>query len=319
MDSEILGRHQFVNRLQSALIMAAMAGLLGLLGYLLGGLTLMVLSVLGGMALLAFAPRIPTRLLLGMYRARPLAPHEAPQLFALVDELATRAELARSPALYYVPSRMLNAFTVGGREHAAIALSDGLLRAMGWRELAGVLAHELSHVRHNDVWVMGLADLFSRMTSLLSTFGLLVLLFYLPLMVFTPTPVPWLAVLLLIFAPTLAALLQLALSRQREYHADAEAVAITGDPHGLAAALTRLEHVQGGWLERIFLPGRRLPEPSLLRTHPPTQARIERLLSMAPSAPVAARAASAHVIGQHLPAITRRPRWHVLGNWYSVF
>ena len=136
-------------------------------------------------------------------------------------------------------------------------------------------------MRNNDLWVMGLANMFSRSTSLL-LLGPFLLLLNLPLILFSQGMLSWWAILLLIFAPNLSALAQVALSRTREYDADLNAARLTGDPEGLADALAKIERLQGGWLEQILLPGRRVPEPSLPRTHPDTEERIARLMALNP-------------------------------------
>jgi heat shock protein HtpX len=198
-------------------------------------------------------------------------------------------------------------------------VTDGLIRQLGLRELIGVLAHEVSHVRSNDLWVMGLADMFSRATSILSLLGQMLLLINLPLLLFSAaTMINWWVILLLIFAPTLASLAQLALSRTREHHADLNAVQLTGDPDGLASALVRIEQTQGGWLERIFLPGRGVPAPSVLRTHPETSERVERLMALkstlgAVQGPFDDGAPRVTGFG---PSIARPPRWHISGLWH---
>lgn len=272
---------QWRNRLQSALLLAAMAAIWALLGWSLGGpgLTLIALGA-GLIALLAGLP-ISAQLVLLVYRTRPLPAQAAPELHDLLAELSRRAGLPRVPGLHLVPSSGLNAFTVGSRHEPVVAVSDGLLRTLPWRELAAVLAHEVSHLRHNDQWVMALADLVNRMTHLLSLTGQVLLLVNLPLILLTDLQIPWLTVLLLILAPTLTALLQLALSRQREYDADLGAVRLTGDPQGLALALVHLERLQGSWLAQLLVPGGRVPEPWLLRTHPPTAERVRRLEDLA--------------------------------------
>lgn len=306
------------NRLQSVLLLAAMTLLWALLGWSLAGPELMfILLGVGLITLLVAMPTSP-RWVLALYRARPLPVAAAPQLHALVGELAGRAGLRQTPALYLVPSRMLNAFSVGSAGDAAVALTDGLLRTLSWRELAGVLAHELSHVRHNDMWVMALADLVSRMTHLLSLMGQLLLLLNLPLILLTDVQIPWLAVLLLIVAPSLSALLQLALSRQREYDADLGAVRLTGDPEGLARALVHLEGLHGSWLYQVLLPGRRVPDPSLLRSHPPTEERVRRLMALAPSPTDAGWGSVASGPADGLPEgqVTRPPRWRPFGTWF---
>jgi heat shock protein HtpX len=224
------------------------------------------------------------------------------------------------PTLYYVPSRIISAFTVGHTQQSAVAVTDGLLRALDAREQIGVLAHEVSHVRSNDMWVMGLADLFSRLTSLLSLFGQLLLLINLPLVLMSQVSLNWFAILILIFAPTISTLAQLGLSRAREYDADLNAARLAGDPEGLARALAKIDRLQGSWLERVLLPGRRLPEPSLLRTHPPTQERVRRLMELKQSVeglPVQtahARPGAVDEFGHH--AVRRKPRWHIGGLWH---
>ncbi len=195
------------------------------------------------------------------------------------------------------------------------------MRQLELDELIGVLAHEVSHIRSNDLWVMGLADLFSRATSLLSLMGQFLLLLNLPLIVFTHMSISWFAIALLIFAPHLSALAQLALSRTREFDADLNAARLTADPQGLASALAKIERVQGGWLERVFLPGRRVPEPSLLRTHPETEARITRLMTLKPELKGADQAWTRRKTVRDIDAllwarVRRVPHWHMNGLWY---
>lgn len=282
MDQGLLAEHRWLNRAQTALLVSGMVLVLWLSArFLLGDAAgWYVAAVL--ILFLWLAPSLSPRLILRLYRAERLTPSSAPSITGLVRELARRAGLERSPEVYYVPSRMLNAFAVGDKDNAAIGVTDGLLRRLSQRELAGVLAHELSHIRHNDTRVMGLADTVSRLTEMLSLLGQLLLIVGLPLWLMGIWDISFLGVALLIFAPTINALLQLALSRTREFHADLEAARLTSDPGGLAAALAKLERYQGGWLEQVLLPGRHNPDPSLLRTHPRTEERIERLLQLAP-------------------------------------
>lgn len=310
-----LDRHALSNGLQSALLIAAMAAVLAAVGWALGGPAMMLGVLLGGLLLLALAPRLPSAWLLRMYGARPLAPYQAPQLHALLVTLSRRAGV-RVPALYYLPSRLMNAFSVGGRDDAALTVSDGLLRGLDRRELAAVLAHELSHIRHNDTQVMGLADAVSRLTHALSLMGQLLVLINLPLIVLGRTPFPWLGVILLIVAPLVSALLQLALSRTREFDADLGAARITGDPAALAGALAKLEQQERRW-SRLLFPGPRNPSPSLLRTHPRTEERVERLLSLTPhhANPVVA-AGGRQTLPQTLPRVERPPRRHPSGLWH---
>ncbi len=318
MNPEILLRHKIFNWLQSLLMLGGMVGVLALLGWFLGGASLMIWTIALALVLFLITPRLSSRIVLRLYGARPLAPVELPQLHALLTELARRAGLEETPRLYYVPSSIMNAFTVGRRSDAAIAVTDGLLRQLNLRELAGVLAHEISHIRNNDVWVMGLADMMSRTASLLSLFGQLLLFINLPLLLFGEVHISWFAILVLLFAPSIIALLQLALSRTREFDADLGAAMLTGDPQGLAAALAKLELQHSGWLGRILLPGRRSPEPSLLRTHPATVERIARLRELTVSPAQASLAQSRELLPfpATLPLVVRRPRWRIGGLWH---
>jgi len=317
VNPEIWRQHALANRLQSLLLLAVMGGFLALLGWLLWGGDGIVLLLLLGAVLLLLNPVVAPQLIMRMYRATPLTPAQAPALNSALAELARRAGLAAVPALYYIPSSILTAFTVGRRDDAAIAVTDGLLRTLDTREVIGVLAHEMSHVRNNDTWVMGVADMFSRLTSMLSLFGQLLLFLYLPLILVSNIDINWFAIFILIFAPSLSALAQLGLSRTREYDADLNAARLTGDPEGLARALVKIEQRSGSFLERIFLPGRRIPEPSLLRTHPPTEERVRRLMELKlpgrplPQPPV--DFISAPAFGAR---VERPPRWRITGLWH---
>lgn len=316
LDEYTWRRHALLNRLQSLLLLLVMFGFAALLGWLLWGISGILMLIFSLAVLLVINPMTTPQLIMRLYRARYLLRSEAPELYRILDILCDRAGQAHPPDLYYVPSRMINAFAVGRRDRAAIAVTDGLLQALDTREAIAVLAHELSHVRSNDIWVMGLADMFSRMTSLLSMFGQILLLINLPLVLVGQATISWFAILVLILAPTLSALAQLGLSRTREYDADLNAVRLTGDPDSLASALAKIERIQGGWLERIFLPGRRIPDPSLLRTHPPTEERIKRLMSLKRSEPKLASKLPDFDMHRPRARIRRAPGWHIGGLWH---
>ena len=320
IDSTMWLQNLWRNRVQSVLLLAAMGAFLALLGWLVWGPNGVLMLVAVGVLGVAMNPRVSPWWVMHLYGAHPISPQQAPNLWSLAGRLTARADLQNTPDLYYVPSSMLNAFAVGTRQQAAIAVTDGLLRNLTLREIAGVLAHEISHVRNNDLWVMGLADLFSRATLLLSLVGQFLLVMNLPLMLLGQTAFSWPAILLLILAPNLSTLAQLALSRTREYDADLNAARLTGDPEGLARALAKIESEQGGWLERIFMPGRRIPDPSLLRTHPQTDRRIARLLALRPlpagfDRELLARPTSdiASTFGR---PVVRLPGWHISGLWH---
>ncbi|MBI5569601.1 MAG: M48 family metalloprotease [Desulfomonile tiedjei] len=315
----MVSKHQVKNQAHSVLLFAGMLLLCSVLGWLIFGLLGVLVLGVSMSLLLLVGPFVSPQLILKMYRARRLTEQEAPSLHRQVRSLAARAGLRLTPPLYYVPSSIANAVTVGASDKAAIALTDGLLRNLSVREVNGVLAHELSHVKNGDGWVMSLADLVSQLVNTMSWIGQLLLIINLPLFLMGALSIPWLIILLLIFAPTLSALLQLALSRTREYEADLDAARLTGDPRGLASALAKLERMSGSLFETILFPGRRVPEPSLLRSHPPTEERIQRLLELeeelAPGPEE--RAHDLYRDVRSIPVrIVRGPRWHSSGLWY---
>lgn len=274
--------HKRRNAIQSAILLAGIWAVLAVATFLVWGIIGPVLTLLALGTLYTFAPAVPPETMMRLYQARLMNPNDNRQLSDLVDVLAFRAELPKRPALYVVPSMTLNAFAAGSPERASIAVTEGLLRRLSLREIAGVLAHEMSHIRNNDLHVMGLADLVTRLLQLLSYVALGLTVLNLLFALQHEQLVSWWTVLLLYLAPALSSLLQLALSRAREFDADMEAAGLTGDPLGLASALRRLETYTGRvWEDLMFpVPGRRVPQPSLLRTHPTTEDRISRLLSL---------------------------------------
>jgi heat shock protein HtpX len=316
MDPRALATHRWNNRLHAALLLGGMALLLGALGYTLGGFTGAAMALAAGAVLTGLTPRISPQWVLGLYQARRLQPRDAPGLFQAAAALTAAAGLERLPALFYVPSAMMNAFSVGTREDPAIALTDGLLRGLSSRELLGVLAHEVSHIRNNDMWIMSMADGVSRMVSLFSLFGQVLFAINLPLFLLGLERLPWPPILLLLAAPTASALLQLALSRNREYDADLDAANLTGDPEGLALALQRLERAQGRLWEQVLFPGARLPDPALLRSHPPTEERVRRLLSLTPAPRLEPFGTGSMEPWWEWPVVLRRPRRGWLGTWH---
>lgn len=309
---DVGARHRWLNRLQTALLVLTLPGIAAVAGSLLlgdGGLWLALAAA--GFTLL-LEPAAASGLTLRLYGARPLHPDEAPDLWAVLRELAARAGLPAVPVPHYVPSGVVNAFATGSKHHAAIALTDGLLRSLTPRELTGVLGHEIAHIANEDLRVMGLADSISRLTHLLALLGQLAIVLSLPALLLGVTEVNWPALLLLAVAPQLALLAQLGLSRVREFDADRLAAELTGDPHGLASALAKIERVSRSW-RAWLLPGWGNPEPSWLRTHPATAERIERLLELAPP-PAMPPFPSARFV----PEVTvspRPPRWRTGGLW----
>jgi heat shock protein HtpX len=274
-------RNRFLNALHTWLLAGGALLLLAVTAWAFAGTAGIIYAVIFGAFSVWAARRVSPQLVLSMYKAREVTPAEFPTAARIIAQLAGRAGLPSVPRLYIIPSRLMNAFAVGRREQAAIAVTDALARTLTPRELAGVLAHEVSHVAHEDVKVMALADMVSRFTSVMSTVGLISL--FLNIGSYASgagSGVPWLAVVVLLGAPTVGGLIQMALSRTREFDADLGAAMLTGDPDGLASALTKLERVQGRIWESILLPGGRIPDPSVLRSHPLTRDRIARLMQL---------------------------------------
>lgn len=292
IDIERLWKLRVQNAIRAGAVIGSMAILLGLVGWLIAGWAGVAWSLVFGGALALLGGRYPPRLAIQAQGGMPLHPQQAPALYRVVHGLAERAGLPTVPTLYYVPSPVLNAFAVGHPGDAGIAVTEGLLRQLRLREVAGVLAHELSHIRSNDVWLMAAGQLISRLTVWLATFGQILLLLSLPWMLQEGLGRTWLLLLILLATPSAATLLYLGLSRGREYSADLEAAALTGDPEGLASALSVLERHQGSWLEDLYGRRRALPLHPWLRTHPPSQERIRRLLTLRRRSPYPALSTS---------------------------
>lgn len=274
------------NTLQTFVLLAGMAGLLGAVGYGLAGVDGLALLLGFGTAFMWFAPTLSGRMIMRAIGAMPLTARRAPLLHRILRALSRRAGLAQPPALFYLPDPAPQAFTIGDRaETAAICVSEGMLRMLASREIAGVLAHEIAHVVNRDLRVMILADLVTRMTRTMSVVGLFLAAFNVTLWASgSDAGSPWWLPLLMVLAPTIGTLLQLALSRTREFEADRAAARLSGDPEGLARALVTLETRARGRWERFLRPRGGRPEPSVLRTHPETAERVARLQALIPDA-----------------------------------
>jgi len=276
----MLGVQKVRNLAQTAILIGAMAGIAALCAWVLWGANGVVWAGAAVALILALSPRVPSALVMRVLRARPINSGDFPEGYQVLDTLGRRAGLSRPPRLYYIPSGVPNAFAVGATDDAAIAVTDSLLRTMGMRDLAAVLAHEVGHIVNGDLRIMTLVGTLGRAAVVLSYFGLFLLVLNLPLILIGAVQVPWLLALGLAVAPLGVDLLRLALSRAREYDADLEAVALTGDPDGLIAALWRLERARRRSLFGVPMPFGLSREPSLLRTHPPTEERVRRLRAM---------------------------------------
>jgi heat shock protein HtpX len=306
-------RHRLINRLQTFLLVVVLIGISALAGGLIFGGTGLWIALGASLFALAVEPAAAPAWTLRLYQARPIQPAEGPDLWAWLGELGVRAGLGAAPSPHYVPSRVVNAFAIGTRRRSAIVLTDGLLRSLAPREIVAVLAHEIAHIANDDLRVMGLADYVSRFTSLLSMAGQLVILLSVPWIVAGEASVNLWGLLLLALSPQLALLAQLGLSRVREFDADDTAARLTGDPRALASALDKIERADRSWRSWL-LPGWRNPEPSWLRTHPPSEERIARLLALDAALPPASPADAGRFVRVEHP-VARPPRWFAGGVW----
>lgn len=277
-------QHRWLNRLQTGLLVLTLVGIAAAAGRLPFGECCLWLALFAVAGALLLEPVAASALSLRLYRVRALHPQQAHEMWALLRELPARAGLPATPVPHYVPSAVVNAFATGSKQKASIALTDGLLRSLSPRELAGVFAHEVAHIANEDLRVMGLADSVSRLTCLLALMGQIAIL-----------------------------LAQLGLSRVREFDADRLAAELTGDPQGLAPALAKIERVSRSWRAWLW-PGWGNPEPSCLRTRPATQERIARLLTLAPGPASALPLRAPHFLPESALA-TRPPRWRPSGLW----
>lgn len=264
----------------TALYLFSMALLLVALGWLFSGWIGVAWVTVLGFALSFFGPKVSNTIILKMYRARPLPPVQVPLIYQTLEALSLRAAIPKVPVLYYIPSPTLNAFTLGRAEKdPVIALTDGLLRRLGYEELTGVLAHEISHIHHKDLRLMAVTNVVNSITSGFSAMGKLLCLVYVPLVLMGNTAFPLIPLVILICSPMLSLGLQTALARNREFFADQTAAELTGDASGLANALSKLEaETPRLWTRLLKNQG---GGPGWLQTHPSSKERIRRLRQIA--------------------------------------
>ncbi len=277
--------------LRTVVLLAALTALFGAIGFAIAGEQGMILALLfaGGMNL--FAWWNSDRMVLRMHNAQPIGPNDAPRLYQMTAALAQRAGLPM-PALYVIHEDQPNAFATGrSPANAAVAVNTGLLDLMTEEEVEGVIAHELAHIKNRDTLIMTVTATVAGAISMLANFGML---FGGAQRDRNQSPFgPIAMILMLILAPLAAAVVQMAISRSREYEADRAAAEITGNPLGLASGLQRLEshvhRIQNYNAEanpasaHMFivnpLSGARMD--NLFATHPRTENRIAALQQLA--------------------------------------
>ena len=273
-----------MNALKTTFLLGAMTGLLLAMGELLGGRDGLTLALLLAGVMNFGAWFWSDKIVLRMYNAQPVGPSEAPELYAIVQGLAQKAGVPM-PKLYLIPDPALNAFATGrGPSHAAVAATVGIVKAMDREELEGVLAHELSHVINRDTLVSTVA------ATLAGAISFLAHSFMFRGRGRDDGGNPLAALVVMILAPIAAMLIQLAVSRSREYGADESGARLVGYPDGLARALGKLreaservpmQNVEPATAHLFIvnpLSGQALGR--LFSTHPPLEERIARLMAM---------------------------------------
>lgn len=282
-----------MNTIKTGLLLGALTGLLMLIGGWFGGQQGVVIAFIFAMVMNFGSYWFSDKIVLRMYNAQAVSENEAPELYATVKNLALKASMPM-PRVYIIPGDTPNAFATGRNEqHAVIAVTEGILRILGRDELEGVIAHELTHIRNRDILIGSIAATLA---------GAIVMLAHMA---------QWAAmfggasrdddegggsnivglILMAVLAPIAASLIQMAISRSREYLADAGGAKISGKPYGLAGALEKLSRASqtipmeaNPSTAHMFivnpLTGRSLM--NLFSTHPPIEERIARLRSMRP-------------------------------------
>ncbi len=276
------------NQFKTFALMAAIIALFMLIGGVIGGKGGMLVALIFGGAMNFFAYWYSADMVLRMYNAQEVGPHNAPDLYQMVAELASRAQLPM-PKVYVINQDQPNAFATGRNpENAAVAFTTGIMRALNYSELRGVAAHELSHVNHRDILISTVsatvAGAISAIANMAMWFGVRD----------EEGHRNWLAGLLIgIFAPLAAAVIQMAISRSREYLADEGAANLTNEPLALASALQKIEGIARGTYMppaeehpataqmMIINPLSGEGRDNLFSTHPSTANRIMRLEDMA--------------------------------------
>ena len=273
-----------MNYFRTALLLAALTGFFLVVGYLLGGQSGLVIALVVALGMNIFAYWNSDSMVLRMANAQEVGPNEAPELYGIVQDLAQRGGLPM-PRVYIIDDPQPNAFATGRNpENAAVAATTGILRTLTYEELAGVMAHELAHIKNHDTLTMTITATFAGAISSLVTFG----------MFFGSRdnrPNFIVQILLSILAPMAAALIQMAISRSREFLADEQGARLSGNPLALASALRKIQgyaqqapmHHGGPATAHLFIinPFSGAAFAKLFSTHPPTEERIARLEAFA--------------------------------------
>ena len=277
------------NSLRTVFLMTLAAVLFMLVGQVLGGSTGLVIAFIVAMGMNFFSYWKSDKMVLRMYKAQEVDRSSHPKLFAMIQELAQKADLPM-PAVYIIPQEQPNAFATGRNpENAAVAVTQGILKALDERQLRGVIAHELAHIQNRDILTQTIVTTVVSALSMMAQFAM-----FIPFGGGDRDSNPLVALVVLITAPIAATMLQAAISRTREYEADRVGAEISGEPEQLAGALQRIEKAAQQIPMNVsdtamrstshmfpvnpFSGGRFM---SLFSSHPETEERVDKLMHMA--------------------------------------
>jgi len=277
------------NMMKTAILMAAITALFMAIGGMIGGKAGMMVALLVAVGMNFFSYWFSDQMVLKMYNAREVDAQSAPQFYAMVQDLARRAQLPM-PRVYLINESAPNAFATGRNpEHAAVAATTGILNILSDRELRGVMAHELAHVKHRDILISTVSATMAGAISMLANFAT----FFGGRDSEGRPANPLAGIAVAILAPLAASLIQMAISRAREFEADRGGAEISGDPQALASALEKIHRYASGIpLEAaeahpetaqmmIINPLSAEGLRGLFSTHPATEERVARLMAMA--------------------------------------
>src|SRR5215472_14989792 len=276
------------NTFKTAFLLTALTLLLLFIGRIFGGQNGMIIALIFAAVLNFVSYFYSDKLALAMYRAQPVTREQLPRAYEVVERLTSRAGLPM-PKMYVIPSDSPNAFATGRNpKHASVAVTEGILNLLNDEELEGVLAHELGHVRNRDILISSVAATLAGAITFLARMGYWASLFGgMGDRDNRDRGGGFMALLMLILAPIAATLIQLAVSRSREYQADATGADLTGNPYALASALKKLDAFSkrvplqaSPSTAHLFIVAPLLGGMSfanLFSTHPPIAKRIERL------------------------------------------
>ena len=237
----------------------------------------LLLTALVGLSTLAM-PHVSSRWVMKVQNGKPINPYLHRSLYQMITNLSNSAGLPSVPQLYIIPSRQLNAFALGQRNEPVVGLTSGLLAYLNERQLYGVLAHEISHIKNNDLTLKSIASAISKLADGLSLLGKALLILSLPMYLMGIEVISLWAITLLILSPLASTLLQLGISRNMEFIADQDAATLTGDPVGLASALKQIHSAYTPWWRGFQW--NKSQTNDWLSSHPDTKTRVDRLMAM---------------------------------------